>query len=211
MGRFTPNTKATEHLGIIRVTRNFQEIRCRKRKQNKIKQKQTNKQTKKQQKYGKPRKLRVLHRYLWSSLDSMQSAYLFFLFRYWMAIKNGSSVVVWFKKMDLTELCEVGQISRCLHFSLTSLFLSHPSPQYYKPSSFTRINFEFQSDILEQRACTVCFALKKVQENTWIMFFFRCTHLTEWSIKWHTTPVSLPEKSHGQRSGCLYSLGLPKV
>ena len=46
MGRFTPNTKATEHLGIIRVTRNFQEIRYRKRKQNKIKQKQTKKQTK---------------------------------------------------------------------------------------------------------------------------------------------------------------------
>ena len=66
------------------------------------------KETKKQQKYRKPRKLRVLHRYLWSSLHSMQSAYLFLLFRYWMAIKNGSSLVVWLKKMDLTEQCEVG-------------------------------------------------------------------------------------------------------
>ena len=74
------------------------------------------KETKKQQKYRKPRKLRVLHRYLWSSLHSMQSAYLFLLFRYWMAIKNGSSLMVkkngsslvWLKKMDLTEQCEVG-------------------------------------------------------------------------------------------------------
>ena len=171
------------------------------------------KETKKQQKYRKPRKLRVLHRYLWSSLHSMQSAYLFLLFRYWMAIKNGSSLVVWLKKkMDLTEQCEVGQISRCLHFSLTCLFLSHPSPKYYKPSSFTSTPFEFQNYILEQRACTVCFDLKKMQENTWIMFSFRCTHLIEWSIKWQTTPVSLPEKSHGQRSqalcatwGCLKS------
>ena len=162
------------------------------------------KETKKQQKYRKPRKLRVLNRYLWSSLHSMQSAYLFLLFRYWMVIKNGSSVV-WLKKMDLTELCKVGQISRCLHFSFTCLFLSHPSPQYYKPSSFTSTTFEFQNDILEQRACTVCFALKKMQENTWIMFFFRCTHLTEWSIKWQTTAVSLPEKSHGQRSQALYT------
>lgn len=164
------------------------------------------KETKKQQKYRKPRKLRVLHRYLWSSLHSMQSAYLFLLFRYWMAIKNGSSLVVWLKKkMDLTEQCEVGQISRCLHFSLTCLFSSHPSPQYYKPSSFTSTPFDFQNDILEQRACTVCFALKKMQENTWIMFFFRCTHLTEWIIKWQTTPVSLPEKSHRQRSQALYT------
>ena len=88
------------------------------------------------------------------------------------------------KKMDLTEQCEVGQISRCLHFSLTCLFLSHPSPKYYKPSSFTSTPFEFQNYILEQRACTVCFDLKKMQENTWIMFSFRCTHLIEWSIKW---------------------------
>ena len=108
--------------------------------------------------------------------------------------------------MYLIELCEVCQISRCLHFSLTCLFLSHPSPQYYKSSSFTSTTFELQNDILEQRAYTVCFALKKMQENTWIMFFFRCTHLTEWSIKWQTTQFSLPEKSHGQRSQALYTL-----
>ena len=123
----------------------------------------------------------------------------------WMAIKNESSVVVWLKEMDLTELCEVGQISRSLYFSLTCLFLIHPCPQYYKHSSFTSTTFEFQKDTLEQRACTVCFALKNMQENTWVMLLFSSAHLTKCSSKWQPTPVFLPEKAHGQRSQVLYA------
>ena len=113
--------------------------------------------------------------------------------------------------MDLTELCEVGQISRSLYFYLTCLFLIHPSPQYYKPSSFTSTTFEFPKDTLEQRACTVCLALKNMQENTQVMLFFSSAHLTKCSRKWQPTPVFLPEKAHGQKPGALCSLGLHRV